>query len=107
MLKFIYALILTLLPVSELRIGLPVAVLYAIENNVPIMFVFLPVILLNILLIFFVFYFLDNLHKFFMKIGFYKKIFNKYIKRFQKRIDKFVKTYNMMGFLALVLFVGY
>ena len=35
-LKLIYALILTVLPISELRLGLPVAILYAIEENIPI-----------------------------------------------------------------------
>ena len=105
-LKLIYALILTVLPVSELRIGLPVAVLYAIEENIPVIFIFSLVVLLNILLIFFVFYFLDNLHNIFMKLEFYKKIFNKYMKRFQKKVDNFEKTYSSWGFLALVLFVG-
>ena len=105
-LKLLYALILTVLPISELRLGLPVAILYAIENNISIMFVFLLVVLLNILLIFFIFYFLDNLHKVFMKLKFYREIFKRYIARFQKKVDKFERKYNSWGFLVLVLFVG-
>jgi len=105
-LKLLYALILTVLPISELRLGLPVAILYAIENNISIMFVFLLVVLLNILLIFFIFYFLDNLHNVFMKLKFYRKIFKRYIARFQKKVDKFERKYNSWGFLVLVLFVG-
>ena len=105
-LKLLYALILTVLPISELRLGLPVAIFYAIENNIPIMFVFSLVVLLNILLIFFIFYFLDNLHQVFMKLKFYRKIFERYIARFQKKVDKFERKYDSWGFLILVLFVG-
>jgi uncharacterized membrane protein len=105
-LKLVYALILTVLPLSELRLGLPVAILYSLEENIPIIFIFSLVILLNILLIFFVFYFLDKLHNTFMKLKIYRKIFNKYVARFQKKVDKFERRYDLWGFLALVLFVG-
>lgn len=104
--RLIYALILTILPISELRGGLPLAIIYAIENNIPIIFIFSLVILLNILVIFFIFYFLDNLHNVFMKFRFYKKFFEFYIKKFQKKVDKFEKRYKTLGFFALVLFVA-
>lgn len=105
-LRIIYALILTVMPVTELRVGLPLALVYALENNIPIYLVFPLIILLNILVIFFIFYFLDNLHNLFMKNNFYRKIFNSYMKRFQKKIDKFEIKYKSTGFFALVLFVG-
>lgn len=105
-LKFIYALILTVLPITELRAGLPIAIVYAIEHNIPIMLIFSLVVLLNILVIFFIFYFLDNLHNIFMSLKFYRKFFEAYLKRFQKKVDKFEKRYKTFGFLALVLFVA-
>ena len=105
-LKLIYALILTIMPVTELRVGLPLAIVYATENNIPIFLIFSLVVLLNILLIFFVFYFLDNLHKLFMNWNFYKQCFEKYMKIFQKKVDKFEKKYKARGFIALVLFVA-
>lgn len=105
-LRIIYALILTVMPITELRVGLPLALVYALENNVPILLISPLIILLNILMIFFIFYFLDNLHVVFMRIKFYRKIFNRYMKRFQKKVDKFEKRYKSIGFLALVLFVG-
>lgn len=105
-LKLIYALILTIMPVTELRAGLPIAVVYAIEHNIPIMLIFSLVVLLNILVIFFIFYFLDNLHKIFMNLKFYRKFFEAYLKRFQKKVDIFEKKYETLGFLALVLFVA-
>ena len=105
-LKLIYALILTIMPVTELRVGLPIAIVYAIEHNIPIMLIFPLIVLLNILVIFFVFYFLDNLHNTFMNLKFYRKFFEAYLKRFQKKVDIFEKRYETLGFLALVLFVA-
>ncbi len=105
-LKLIYALILTIMPITELRIGLPMAIVYAMEHNIPIMFIFSLIVLLNILVIFFIFYFLDHLHKIFMNFKFYRKFFEAYSKRFQKKVDKFEKRYKTLGFFALVLFVA-
>ena len=105
-LKLIYALLLTVMPVTELRVGLPVAISYAIEKNIPVLFIFLLVLLLNILVIFFIFYFLDHLHKIFLNIKIYKKLFELYLKKFQKKVDKFEKKYKTKGFLALCLFVA-
>ena len=56
--KLLYAILLTLMPVTELRAGLPLAVSYALENNIPVFLIFILILALNILLIFFVFYFL-------------------------------------------------
>ncbi len=105
-LRFIYALILTVLPISELRGGLPLAILWARNNAVPLFLVFPLILFLNILVIFFVFYFLDNIHKSLMNVKIYKKFFDKYLERFQKRVDKFEKKYSAIGFLALALFVA-
>ena len=105
-LKLLYALLLTIMPVTELRVGLPIAVIYAIDHNIPIFLIFLTIILTNILIIFFIFYFLDNLNSFFMKFDFYNRIFGKFLKKFQKKVDKFEKSYKTIGFLALILFVS-
>ena len=94
------------MPVTELRVGLPIAVIYAIDHNIPISLIFLTIILTNILIIFFIFYFLDNLNSFFMKFNFYNRIFGKFLKKFQKKVNKFEKRYKTIGFLALILFVA-
>ena len=105
-LRLLYALFLTIMPVTELRVGLPIAVIYAIDHNIPIFLIFLTIILTNILIIFFIFYFLDNLNSFFMKFNFYNRISRKFLKKFQKKVDKFEKRYKTIGFLALILFVA-
>ncbi len=105
-LKLLYAIILTILPITELRVGLPIAILYAKENGIPLIIIFLFILLINLILIFLIFLFLDFLHERLMNLKFYKKFFNFYLKRFQKRVDKFEKRHEALGFLALVIFVA-
>lgn len=105
-LKIIYAIILSMLPISELRGGLPLAIIYANQHKIPLVLIFPLIVMVNILVIFFVFYFLDNIHHLFLKTKIYKKFFDRYIERFQKKIDKFEKRYSAIGFLALTLFVA-
>jgi len=105
-LRLLYAIILTILPGTELRLGLPVAMLYAQDIGLSLILIFLLIVLINILLIFFIFFFLDNLHKWLMKFKFYEKFFRAFLKRFQKKVDKFEKRHSTLGFLALTLFVA-
>ena len=105
-LKIFYAILLTILPISELRGGLPLAIIYANQHNIPIALVFPLIVLLNILVIFFIFYFLENTHHIFMKNENYKKFFERIIGRIQKKVDKFEIKYKSAGFFALMIFVG-
>lgn len=100
------AIILTLLPLTELRVGLPVALVYAANNGIPSILIFLLILFLNLLLVFVIFFFLDNLHHLFMRCKFYKKIFNHSVKKLQKKTHKFEKKHRKMGFLALVILVA-
>ena len=76
-LRILWAVILTIMPVTELRAGLPVAILYAMDNSIPVWLIFSLIILLNVLVIFFVFYFLDNIHHIFLKFKPYRKLFER------------------------------
>lgn len=105
-LRLFYALVLTIFPISELRGGLPLAIIFAGEHNIPILLVFSLIVLSNILAIFIAFFFLDNVHNVFLRKNFYKRFFDSYMNRFQKRMDKFEKKYSKLGFLALTLFVA-
>ncbi len=86
--QLIYAIILTVLPISELRGGIP----YAISQGFSPLFVFLLLTFLNILVMFPIFFFLDYLHEHFLKIKFYSFVFNKYINRTRRKIEKHVGT---------------
>jgi len=105
-LRLLYAILLTLLPGTELRLGLPLAMLYAQENGISLILIFLLIVLINILLIFIIFFFLDYLHGWLMNFKFYEKFFKDSLKRFQKRVDKFEKRHATLGFIALTLFVA-
>jgi uncharacterized membrane protein len=105
-LRIFYALLLTLMPITELRLGLPIAVTYALDHGVSIILVFSLVVLLNILLIFFIFWFLDTLHHVLMNFSVYRKGFDIFLNRFQRKVNKFEKRYETIGFLALILLVA-
>jgi uncharacterized membrane protein len=103
---FILALFLTIVPFIELRGGLPLAILYSPEIGLSIFFIFIIIILLNILLIFLIFFFLDYIHQILLRNFTYSQLFNHYINKTQKKVDKFKKRYNRLGFWSMVLFVG-
>jgi len=105
--QLILSIILTVLPISELRGGMPVAVNYALKNGLSVFPIFLMILLLNISVIFLIFLFLDVFHKKMMKIKVYKKLFNFYINtKIRKKVGRFEKNYSAYGFLALALFVA-
>ena len=105
--QLILAIILTILPISELRGGMPIAVDYAIKNGLSIFPIFLMILSFNILVIFLIFFFLDFFHERLTKIKIYNKIFNFYVeKMIRKKIYKFKNKYSTLGFLALTLFVA-
>ena len=104
--QLIYAIILTLLPITELRVGLPVAVNYALENNLPIFPIFMLILILNILVIFLVFLFLDYLHTKFLELRIYRKTFDFYMGRMRKKADKVERRMGSLGFVALAMFVA-
>ena len=104
--KFLLAILLTLLPLVELRGGLPLALISASEAGVPLTLAFFGIVFLNILVVFFVFFFLDNFHEKFMNYKFYKNFYNFSLRKMQKRITKFEKAHSDVGILALFLFVA-
>ena len=104
--QLIWAIIISMLPVTELRIGLPLAIGYAIKSNISVWLIFLIIISANILVIFLVFLFLDYAHKHLMNIKAYKTAFGFLLKRTQKKVDKVEKKRGVYGYIALALFVS-
>lgn len=101
-LRFIYAAILSILPISELRGGL----IYASLNGLNPLASLLICIIANILVIFFIFFFLDRINHLFLRIRFYKRFFDKYLEMLHRKIDRFEKKYSAIGFLALIFFTA-
>jgi len=98
--------ILSFLPIFELRGGLPIAITYALSKNISLALVFTLVVLSNILAIFFVFFFLDFLHGSFMKLRWYRGFFSRYVRRTEKKGKNLEKKMGVIGYLALMLFVA-
>ena len=95
----IHALILSLLPISELRGGIP----YAVANDIPLWEAYVICVLSNMLVIPIVYIFLETIHKSLYKMGFYKKIFDGYIERTRR---KAVKNVGKYGYWGVMLFVA-
>lgn len=103
---FLLALILSAMPISELRGGMPIAIAYALKNNISLYFVFVMVYLMNLLGMFISFFILDKLHKRLMKIKRYKEFFKKKVEKIRKKTEKVKKNYSSLGFIALTIFVA-
>ena len=105
-LQVILGLLLTILPIFELRGGLPVIIEYAERNSLNIWPFFVIVLFLNILVIFFVFVFLDFLHGILMKVGSYNRFMTKYLENIRKKSLKVQKKTSILSYFALFLLVA-
>ena len=104
--QILIGLLLTVLPVFELRGGLPVIVEYAVRNGVSVWPYFLIVLILNVLLILLIFMFFDFFHEIFMRMKWYRSVVGRTLGRFQKKVDKLEEKMDKWGYLALVFFVA-
>lgn len=103
--QLLFGLLLTILPISELRLGLPVVLDYALKNGQNILALFILVVLLNIGIIFFIYFFLDFLHEKFMKIKIYRKVIDKPLGRLRRKAKKFEEK-GRGEFIGLVFLVA-
>ena len=92
------AILLSMLPIAELRGGIP----YAIANDVNPFLAYFICVGANILAFPIVYLFLEFLHPLFLKVGIYQKLFDKLVLKTRKKLDKKIKKY---GFWGLMLFV--
>lgn len=104
--QIILGLLLTILPITELRVGLPVILEYVLSENLPIWPFFILTLEINILVIFLIFFFLDHFHKILLNWKLYRKLFEKVLKKIQLRGHKLEKQFKEVGWLSLILFVA-
>jgi len=89
----------SLLPISELRGGIPVG----LSSGLPLSVVF-PIAVLSNILVFPVFYlFLTFIHELLMKLNLYRRYFDFFLERTRRKIGPKVEKY---GYLGLALFVA-
>jgi len=104
--QLIIAILLTALPLIELRAGMPVAVDYALKTNSSLVLVFFAIVFLNILIVFPILLFLDFFHERLCKISFYRRFSDFFIRRARKKALKIEKKMGLWSYLALAMFVA-
>lgn len=97
--NWIWTAFFTLLPISELRGGIP----YAIANGIPWYWAFVYCVLLNALVAPIAYVFLDTFHKILYRWGFYAGIFDKLVEKARLKLTDKVERF---GFWGVTLFVG-
>ncbi len=96
---WIWTTILTLLPIAELRGGLP----YALANGIRWIAAYPYCVFINALVAPIVYIFLDSLHKLLYRWGFYARIFDKIVERARHKLTAKVERF---GFWGVAVFVG-
>lgn len=104
--QLLIGLILTVIPLTELRVGLPIIINYCLINQLSIIPFFLIVIILNILVIFLIYFFLEKINGILLNLNFYQIWFEKVVKKIREKNKRFEDRFNEIGYLALVLFVA-
>jgi len=89
---------LAFIPISELRGAIPFGKISGIN-----MFLTVPLcILVNASISVFVFFFLDTLHKLFMKINLYNRIFTRFSEKAIKKVGEKFEKYEYWGLMLFV-----
>jgi uncharacterized membrane protein len=104
--QLVVAILLSFLPLVELRAGLPVVIDYCLKNGLNIGPYFMLVVLINILITLFVFIFMDFFHIHFLKISLYRKFMERYLEKVKKRGRYLEKKKGFLLHLLLCLFVA-
>jgi len=97
-LEILNTILLSVLPISELRGAIP----YGIISGLNTAFVFMIAVVANILIIPVIFFFLDYIHRYLMYFGIYSKLFGKFIDRTKHRAHGHISKYGYFGLTLLV-----
>jgi uncharacterized membrane protein len=97
-LDIIWSIIWSIIPISELRGGIP----YAIANDINPFLAYFICVGANTLAFPIVFFFLEFLHPLFLKVDIYQNLFDKFVLQTRRKLDEKIKRY---GFWGLMLFV--
>jgi len=98
--KYAIPLILCVLPIAELRGGIPYAYY---QSHIPIIPTYIMCVVTNALVGPFVYFFLSTIHKLLIKWSAYQKFFDKMVERTRKKIHDKVEKY---GWIGITLFVA-
>jgi len=93
-----HAFILSLLPVSELRGGIP----YAVANGVDLIPAYFLCVFSNILVIPLLYLFLEFFHGYFYRVRLYRLLFDRWVDRTRIRAERNVQKYGYWGVMLFV-----
>ncbi len=97
--NIIKLIILSIIPISEIRGALP----FAFFSGIPYYLAFIIALFFNFLVSFFIFFFLDFINKYLLKIPLYNKFFQKISENAKNKVSKKFEKYEYLG---LTIFVG-
>ena len=97
--NLLYAIILSLLPISELRGGIP----YAYLTGSPIWLAYIVCVFANFWVGPITFLFLETIHKWLIKWSFYEKLFEIMVRRVRRKTTHLIDKY---GFWGIAIFVA-
>lgn len=90
--------LLSVLPISELRGAIP----FAVARGVPLPAAFLLAVACNILVAPFAFFFLGTLHGLLRRWAFYARIFDRIVEKARAKVGDAVEKYGYLGLLVFV-----
>ncbi len=91
---------LTLLPIAELRGGLPYALL---EGDYPLYIAYPYCVIVNTMVAPVAYIFLDTAHRLFYRMGFYRRLFDRFVERARRKV---ISKIDRWGFWGITIFVG-
>ncbi len=97
--SLLYIALLSMLPVAELRGGIPLG----LSSGLNPIFVYFYCVFFNALVVPFVFFFLDHIHKQLVNVRLYNNVFNNVLQRARRNSERTVKSF---GYLGLAIFVA-
>lgn len=95
----IKAILLSMLPIAELRGGIP----YAIANDVDVVTAYFCCVGANLMAFPITYFFLSVFHVQFMKIELYRNLFDKFVARTRSKVEKEIDKYGFWGLMVFVM----
>ncbi len=95
----IYSIILSMIPVAELRGGIP----YALHNNISPVTAYFACTFANILAFPIVYIFFGIFHDLFNKMDWYKRLFDKLVLRTRHKVEDKIEKWGFWGLMIFVM----
>jgi len=96
---YIYTVILSMMPIAELRGGIP----YALLHDIHPVTAYLISCTANILAFPIVYFFMGFFHNIFSKLGWYSRLFDKIVLRTRKKVSKNLEKWGFWGLMVFVM----